>query len=60
MQQASAGTAEVSSNIGGVTQAASDTGTAASQVLSASGELAKQAEVLRSQVGTFLTNIRAA
>ena len=58
--QASAGTSEVSSNILGVTQAAADTGAASSEVLGAAGELAKQSEVLRGQVGSFLSNIRAA
>lgn len=60
VQQASTGTSEVSSNIAGVTQAAGDTGAAANQVLTASGELAKQAEALREQVETFIAHIRAA
>ena len=60
VQQAAAGTQEVSSNIAGVTQAASQTGAASSQVLSTSGELAKQAEVLRGEVDKFLASIRAA
>lgn len=60
MQQAASGTAEVSANIGGVTQAANDTGAAATQVLSSSRDLARQGEVLRSEVGQFLANIRAA
>jgi len=60
VQQAAAGTAEVSSNIGGVTQAANDTGAAATQVLSSSRDLARQGETLRSEVGQFLANIRAA
>jgi len=60
VQQASAGTTEVSSNIGGVTQAASETGAAATQVLSASGELSKQSETLGSQVDAFIARIRAA
>ena len=60
VQQAAAGTSEVSSNITGVTQAASQTGAASAQVLSTSGDLAKQSEVLRSEVDKFLGNIRAA
>ncbi len=60
MQQASAGTAEVSSNISGVTQAAADTGTAASQVLGSSGELSQQSEMLRHNVDSFIATIRAA
>ena len=60
VQQAAAGTSEVSSNIAGVTEAASQTGAASAQVLSTSGELAKQSEVLRGEVDKFLGNIRAA
>jgi len=60
VQQASAGTSEVSSNIAGVTQAATDTGSASTQVLGAAGELAKQGETLRADVSAFLANIRAA
>ncbi len=60
VQQAAAGTSEVSSNITGVTQAASQTGAASAQVLSTSGDLAKQSEVLRGEVDKFLGNIRAA
>ena len=60
VQQASAGTAEVSTNIVGVTKAANDTGAASIQVLSAAGELSKQSESLRGQVDTFRSKIRAA
>ena len=60
VQQAAAGTAEVSGNIGSVTQAATDTGAAATQVLGASGELSKHSEYLRQRVDTFLARIRAA
>jgi methyl-accepting chemotaxis protein len=60
VQQAAAGTSEVSFNIAGVTQAASQTGAASAQVLSTAGELAKQSEVLRGEVDSFLANIRAA
>jgi methyl-accepting chemotaxis protein len=60
VQQAAAGTNEVSSNIVGVTQAASQTGAASAQVLATAGQLAKQSEVLRAEVDTFLGNIRAA
>jgi methyl-accepting chemotaxis protein len=60
IQQVSVGTTEVSSNIAGVSEAANHTGAAASQVLSAASELAKQGEMLRKEVDTFLGNIRAA
>jgi methyl-accepting chemotaxis protein len=60
IQQAAIGTGEVSSNIGAVNQAASDTGSAATQVLSAARELSQQAEALGTEVGRFLDTIRAA
>jgi len=60
VQQASAGTTEVSMNIVGVTKAANDTGAASTQVLGTAGELAQQSEALKSQVESFLGNIRAA
>jgi methyl-accepting chemotaxis protein len=59
-QQAAQGTQEVSSNIAGVNQAATETGTAASQVLLATGDLTTQADVLRTVVDEFLTEVRAA
>ena len=60
VQQASKGTAEITQNIAGVTQAASETGAASTQVLGAAGDLSKQAEKLRGEVGEFLASIRAA
>jgi len=60
VQQAALGTGEISTNITGVTQAAGDTGAAAHQVLAASSELAKQSEMMRGQVETFLHDIKAA
>jgi methyl-accepting chemotaxis protein len=58
--QAAQGTQDVTNNISGVTRAAADTGTASSQVLSSAGELAMQAEALRSEVDSFLAKVRAA
>jgi methyl-accepting chemotaxis protein len=58
--QASAGTTEVTHNISGVARMAEETGAGASQVLSASSELAKQAEHLRHQMYLFLDQVRAA
>ncbi len=58
--QASAGTTEVSHNITGVARMAEETGAGASQVLSASSELARQAEHLRHQMNLFLDQVRAA
>lgn len=60
VQQAAIGTQEVSSNIGGVTEAASNTGSAATQVLSSANELAKQGEFLREKVDNFISTVRAA
>ncbi len=58
--QASTGTSEVTQNITGVARMAEETGAGASQVLSASSELAKQAEHLRHQMNLFLDQVRAA
>jgi methyl-accepting chemotaxis protein len=60
VEQASAGTGEVSADINGVTRTASDTGSAASQVLDASGVLAKQSAQLPTQADGFIAKIRAA
>jgi len=57
--QAATGTEEVARNIAGVSRAADDAGGAASQVLEASAELAKQAEALRREVDTFIAKVRA-
>ena len=60
VQQAAAGTQEVSDNVVGVTQAASETGAAATQVEAAAGTLSTESQRLREQVGAFLTQVRAA
>ena len=60
VQQAAAGTTAVSATISEVTQSVADTGTAAGHVLDAAGALSRQAETLRSQVGNFLSAVRAA
>ncbi|GAA4256536.1 methyl-accepting chemotaxis protein [Azospirillum formosense] len=60
VQQAAVGTQEVASNIAGVQQAANDTGTAATHVLSAAQELSQQAERLTGEVGDFLAGVRSA
>ena len=54
------GTTEVSSNIVGVSQASSEAGSSAANVLTASGELRNEAESLRQEIDTFLSQIRAA
>jgi methyl-accepting chemotaxis protein len=60
IQHAAGGTSEVSSNIIGVSTASSQAGSAASEVLNASGELRREAAVLRSEIDAFLSSIRAA
>jgi methyl-accepting chemotaxis protein len=58
--QAATGTNEVTTNITGVAQASEQTGSAASQVLDAAGELSRQSEHLGAEVSRFLTTVRAA
>jgi methyl-accepting chemotaxis protein len=60
IQHAAGGTSEVSSNIVGVSTASAEAGSAASEVLSASGALRREADVLRAEIDAFLGNIRAA
>lgn len=59
VQQASSATAEVSSHIHGVTEGAERTGKSAEHVLDAAGLLNERAEQLQTQVGGFLSSIRA-
>ncbi len=59
-QEASTGTQEVTANVAGVSAAASETGSAAGQVLTAAEELESHTLTLRSEVESFLTEIRAA
>lgn len=60
VEQAATGTHEVSTNIILVTQAANDTGQVSSEVLAAAGQLSNLAKDLRSQVGGFLSGVKAA
>jgi len=60
VQQAAAGTNEVNGNIVHVSKMASETGSAASQVLSVAAELSQQGESLREQFDRFLKDVRAA
>jgi methyl-accepting chemotaxis protein len=60
VQQAAIGTHEVSSNIGGVSKAAGDTGAAAQQVLASSRDLSQQSVTLRGEVETYLRDVKAA
>jgi methyl-accepting chemotaxis protein len=60
VQDAASGTEQVSSNIGSVTQAATETGHASEELLDAAQSLAVETERLRSEVTSFLTDVRAA
>jgi len=60
VQLASAGTAEVTSNIDGVRVAANDTGAAADKVLNAAGRLSQQSGELQSEVNSFLGSVKVA
>jgi methyl-accepting chemotaxis protein len=60
IQHAAGGTSEVSSNIVGVSTASAKAGSAAGEVLDASGALRREADVLRAEIDAFLSNIRAA
>jgi len=58
-ERAAADMSEVNSNISGVGQAVDRTGTAASLVLTAAGDLTQQSETLSSRVDGFIRRIRA-
>ncbi len=58
--QAAQGTHEVSDSIASVSDAAQQTGKAATQVLASAGGLSKNGEVLKAQVESFLRDVRAA
>jgi methyl-accepting chemotaxis protein len=60
IQHAAGGTSEVSSNIVGVSEASLQAETAANDVLGASGDLRREADILRDEIDVFLSNIRAA
>src|SRR5438270_12960677 len=60
IQSVAAGSSEISTHIGGVTSAASATGTAASDVLTNARELETQSGMLRSALDGFLAKVRAA
>lgn len=60
VQQAAHGTQDVDRNIGGVTQASQEAGSAVAKLLDASSGLSAQSERLKTEVGSFLSSIRAA
>ncbi len=59
-QQAATGTQEVSSNITAVTEATTESGKAAQDVLNVSAELSQQADMLRAVIEQFLSDAKAA
>lgn len=59
LDQAASGTQEVSTNIADVERAAHETGNAASRISESSGELSKQAVLLKREVGRFLDQVRS-
>ncbi len=60
VEQAAVGTSDVSSNVVGVQEAADQTGRSSREVLSASGDLATEADGLKRLIETFLRNVRSA
>ncbi|MFZ5738663.1 MAG: methyl-accepting chemotaxis protein [Pseudomonadota bacterium] len=58
--EAARSTTEVSGNITGVNEAARETGVAATQVVDSASELSRSGEALKTQVETFLREVRAA
>ncbi|ABD88290.1 methyl-accepting chemotaxis protein [Rhodopseudomonas palustris] len=60
VQQAAMGTHEVSANITNVQHGAAETGSASSQVLSAAKSLSRDSNRLKTEVGKFLSTVRAA
>lgn len=60
VQQAAQGAEDVTKNLGEVTEGAQETQHSARNVLDASQELAARSETLRSEVSTFIENVRAA
>lgn len=59
-EHAASSTGKVTGNIAAVRVAATDTGSAASQVLQAAGDLSRQAERLSAKMHQFLDDVRAA
>jgi len=60
VQQTAQAAQDVTVNITGVGLAAAETGSAATQVLGAAGELSQQSQRLSAEVHTFVAGVRAA
>jgi methyl-accepting chemotaxis protein len=59
VEEAAAGTSQVSENIEGVTLAAGEAGNAAEQIQRSAAGLTQQADILRSEMDKFLSQVRA-
>jgi methyl-accepting chemotaxis protein len=59
IEQFSSGAQQVTTKIAGVSQAANDTGSAATQVLASARELSGQSENLQQVVTAFLATVKA-
>jgi len=57
--EAARGTDSVTANIEGVSQTAQDTGASSTQVLQASEDLSRQAEILRAQIERFVAEVKS-
>ncbi|WP_321338945.1 methyl-accepting chemotaxis protein [uncultured Cohaesibacter sp.] len=60
IHQAAKGTELVNENIDSVNKASQEAGSASSQVLASSGELAEQSEMLKAEVDKFINQVRVA
>ncbi|MDG3440901.1 methyl-accepting chemotaxis protein [Nitrospirillum amazonense] len=60
VDQAAHGTQDVSRSIAGVTVASAEAGQAASLVLAAASGLGRSSDILRTEVGSFISRVRAA
>jgi methyl-accepting chemotaxis protein len=60
VQQTATSTEHVTRNIAGVSQAANETGSAASNVLGAAGQVSRQSENLSKEVSQFIAGVRVA
>ena len=60
MQQAAAGTEEITTSITSVNQTATETGAAAGQVVDAAQKLSSQSEDLRKDLDELLESVRSA
>nr|WP_298683154.1 cache domain-containing protein [uncultured Dongia sp.] len=60
IQQAADGTRDVSQNIAGVSQALSESGRLAEGLLGAASDLSRQADVMRTEISSFVERIRIA